>query len=344
MGARVGIFDADVYGPSLPTIVSPTNRLLEMNAERRTIIPTEYLGVKLVSFGFDGQGRAIMRGPMVSGVINQLLTTTEWGELNYLVIDMPPGTGDIQLTLCQVVPLTAAVIVTTPQKLAFIDVAKGVRMFSKLKVPCVAVVENMCHFDADGKRYYPFGRGFRFSGIEDPMSIFRWESLKVVVVQQFGIPHLFDLPIRPTLSASGDSGIPEVVADPQGEVANTFQDLGVCVVQQCAKIRQQVSTAVTYDKSIKAIRVKVPDSDEEFLLHPATVRRNDRSAQSVVEWTGEQKLQFMDVSEHVEPEDIRPMGNYAVSIMWPDGFSPIAPYDQLQMIERLVDVPQPTPA
>ncbi|KAF4362966.1 hypothetical protein F8388_020482 [Cannabis sativa] len=321
MGARVGIFDADVYGPSLPTMVSPENRLLEMNPEKRTIIPTEYMGVKLVSFGFAGQGRAIMRGPMVSGVIDQLLTTTEWGELDYLVIDMPPGTGDIQLTLCQVVPLTAAVIVTTPQKLAFIDVAKGVRMFSKLKVPCVAVVENMCHFDADGKRYYPFGRG---SGSQ--------------VVQQFGIPHLFDLPIRPALSASGDSGVPEVVADPQGEVARTFQELGVCIVQQCAKIRQQVSTAVTYDKSIKVIRVKVPDSDEEFLLHPATVRRNDRSAQSVDEWTGEQKLQYTDVPEDIEPEEIRPMGNYAVSITWPDGFSQIAPYDQLQTIERLVDV------
>ncbi|KAJ8527934.1 hypothetical protein K7X08_015385 [Anisodus acutangulus] len=327
MGARVGIFDADVYGPSLPTMVSPENRILEMNAEKRTIIPTEYMGVKLVSFGFAGQGRAIMRGPMVSGVINQLLTTTEWGELDYLVIDMPPGTGDIQLTLCQVVPLTAAVIVTTPQKLAFIDVAKGVRMFSKLKVPCVAVVENMCHFDADGKRYYPFGRG---SGSQ--------------VVQQFGIPHLFDLPIKPALSASGDSGVPEVVADPEGEVSRTFQELGVCVVQQCAKIRQQVSTAVNYDKSFKAIKVKVPDSDEEFYLHPATVRRNDRSAQSVDEWTGEQKLQYSDISDDIEPEEIRPLGNYAVEITWPDGFNQIAPYDQLQMMERLVEVPQLTPA
>lgn len=326
MGARVGIFDADVYGPSLPTMVSPEYRLLEMNPEKKTIIPTEYLGVKLVSFGFAGQGRAIMRGPMVSGVIDQLLTTAEWGELDYLIIDMPPGTGDIHLTLCQVVPLSAAVIVTTPQKLSFIDVAKGVRMFSKLKVPCVAVVENMCHFDADGKRYYPFGRG---SGAQ--------------VVEQFGIPHLFELPIRPTLSASGDGGMPEVVADPQGDVAKTFQELGVCVVQQCAKIRQQVSTAVTYDKSFKAIRVKVPDSDEEFYLHPATVRRNDRSAQSVDEWTGEQKLQYTDIPEDIEPEEIRPMGNYAVSITWPDGFSQIAPYEQLQTMERLVDVPQLTP-
>ncbi|VFQ67635.1 unnamed protein product [Cuscuta campestris] len=322
MGARVGIFDADVYGPSLPTMVSPEIRLLEMNAEKRSIIPTEYLGVKLVSFGFAGQGRAIMRGPMASGVINQLLTTAEWGELDYLVIDMPPGTGDIQLTLCQVVPLAAAVIVTTPQKLAFIDVAKGVRMFSKLKVPCVAVVENMCHFDADGTRYYPFGKG---SGVQ--------------VVQQFGIPHLFELPIRPTLSASGDSGMPEVVSDPQGEVARTFQELGVCVVQQCAKIRQQVSTAVSYDRSIKAIKVRVSNSDKEFYLHPATVRRNDRSAQIVDEWTGEQKLQNSDVAEDIEPEEIRPMGNYAVTITWSDGFSQIAPYDQLQTMERLVNVP-----
>ncbi|CAK7334900.1 unnamed protein product [Dovyalis caffra] len=336
MGARVGIFDADVYGPSLPTMVSPENRLLEMNLEKKTIIPTEYLGVKLVSFGFAGQGRAIMRGPMVSGVIDQLLTTTEWGELDYLVIDMPPGTGDIQLTLCQVVPLTAAVIVTTPQKLAFIDVAKGVRMFSKLKVPCIAVVENMCHFDADGKRYYPFGRG---SDTNIHSSLFTY----LQVVQQFGIPHLFDLPIRPALSASGDSGMPEVAADPQGEVAKTFQNLGICVVQQCAKIRQQVSTAVTYDKVIKAIKVKVPDSVEEFILHPATVRRNDRSAQSVDEWTGEQKLQYTDVPEDIEPEEIRPMGNYAVQITWPDGFSQIAPYDQLETMERLVDVPEPTP-
>ncbi|MCO5553666.1 hypothetical protein L7F22_007192 [Adiantum nelumboides] len=324
MGARVGVFDADIYGPSLPTMVSPELRVLQMDAETKTIIPTEYLGVKLVSFGFAGQGSAIMRGPMVSGVINQLLTTTNWGELDYLVVDMPPGTGDIQLTLCQVVPITAAVIVTTPQKLAFIDVAKGVRMFSKLKVPCVAVIENMCHFEADGKRYYPFGRG---SGQE--------------VVEKFGIPNLFELPIRPTLSASGDGGQPEVVRDPVGDVAKIFSDIGVCVVQQCAKLRQQVATAVVYDKSIQAFRVKVPGTSEEFLLHPATVRRNDSSAQSIDEWTGERRLKSSDISENIQPESVRPMGNYAVSITWPDGFSQVAPFEQLQSIERLVDVPEP---
>ncbi|KAH9608616.1 hypothetical protein KSS87_000734 [Heliosperma pusillum] len=323
MGARVGIFDADVYGPSLPTMVSPENRILEMRAETRTIIPTEYMGVKLVSFGFAGQGRAIMRGPMVSGVIDQLLTTTEWGELDYLVIDMPPGTGDIQLTLCQVVPLTAAVIVTTPQKLAFIDVAKGVRISSGT---CEHVSYNMVALKLN----------IMISLVNVP------EPYVDQVVQQFGIPHLFELPIRPTLSASGDSGNPEVVADPLGDVAKTFQELGVCVVQQCAKIRQQVSTAVSYDRAFKAIRVKVPDSDEEFFLHPATVRRNDRSAQSVDEWTGDQKLQYTDIAEDIEPEEIRPMGNYAVQISWPDGFNQIAPYDQLQTMERLIDIPLPS--
>ncbi|RWW63794.1 hypothetical protein BHE74_00029000 [Ensete ventricosum] len=229
MGARVGIFDADVYGPSLPTMVSPENRLLEMNPETKTILPTEFMGVKLVSFGFAGQGRAIMRGPMVSGVINQLLTTAEWyallfyttkkkshfdlsrGELDYLVIDMPPGTGDIQLTLCQVAFHTANHEVDLfDQSHYFLPCNSGDLL--SMSIGILVAQKETEEFDSHSV---------------------------LIVVQQFGIPYLFDLPIRPTLSASGDSGTPEVVADPQGEVAKKFQDLGVCVVQQCAKIRQQ---------------------------------------------------------------------------------------------------------
>ncbi|KAG1666108.1 hypothetical protein FOA52_010898 [Chlamydomonas sp. UWO 241] len=116
----VGIFDADVYGPSLPQMISPEIPILEMDPETKAIKPAVYEGVSCVSFGFAGQGSAIMRGAMVSGLITQMLTTAAW------------GTGDIQLTLCQTVAFDAAVIVTTPQKLAFIDVAKGIRMFAKL--------------------------------------------------------------------------------------------------------------------------------------------------------------------------------------------------------------------
>eukprot|EP00899_Mesostigma_viride_P008056 jgi/Mesvir1/17251/Mv07662-RA.1 len=322
MGARVGIFDADIYGPSLPTMVSPELRVLQMDAQTKAITPTEYLGVKLVSFGFAGQGSAIMRGPMVSGVVNQLLTTTDWGELDYLVLDFPPGTGDIQLTLCQVVPITAAVVVTTPQRLAFIDVAKGIRMFSKLRVPCVSVVENMSYFEVDGVKHYPFGTG---SGAE--------------VVERFGIPHLFQMPMVPLLSAAGDTGEPAVVKEPRGIVGRAFSDVAVSLVQEVAKLRSQIKNAVAYDEYRNVIVLKVPGANEEILLHPATVRRNDQSAASIDEWTGEQRLRPEMIPEDIKPQTITPVGNYAVSIQWSDGFNQVAPFDQLQAMERVVGVP-----
>ncbi|GAB4816276.1 hypothetical protein N2152v2_003322 [Parachlorella kessleri] len=318
MGARVGIFDADVYGPSLPTMVSPELRVLQMDPETKAIYPVEYEGVKAVSFGFAGQGSAIMRGPMVSGLIQQLLTTTEWGELDYLVVDFPPGTGDIQLTLCQSVSFSAAVIVTTPQKLAFIDVAKGIRMFAKLMVPCVAVVENMSFFDADHKRYFPFGQG---SGER--------------IVREFGIPNLVRFPIVPDLSAAGDSGKPLVVEDPFGATAQAFSQLGASVVREVSKLRMASKTAVRYDKELHALAVRMPSTQEEFLLDPATVRRHDTSAASINEWTGEKMLRDEDIPDDVEPTSVTPVGNYAVQITWQDGFNQIAPFELLDSLPRL---------
>ena len=307
MGAKVGLFDADVYGPSLPTMISPELAVLQMDAATKAITPVEYEGVKCVSFGFAGQGSAIMRGPMVSGVVNQLLCTTDWGELDYLVVDFPPGTGDIQLTLCQVVPLAAAVVVTTPQKLSYVDVAKGVQMFAKLRVPCVAVVENMSYFEVDGVRHRPFGRG---SGER--------------VVENFGVPHLFHMPIVPSLSAAGDSGRPLVVEDPAGPVARAFQEVGAAVVQEVAKLRRAARDAVVYDAVLGAIRVRPPpgpggEPSAEFLLHPATVRRNDRSASSVDEWTGKQLVRPESIPEGIAPASVVPLGNYAVQITWEVG-------------------------
>ncbi|CAK0786755.1 hypothetical protein CVIRNUC_009969 [Coccomyxa viridis] len=314
MGARVGIFDADVYGPSLPTMVSPEVRVLQMNPDTRQIMPTEFEGVKLVSFGFAGQGSAIMRGPMVSGVIQQLLTTTDWGALDYLVVDFPPGTGDIQLTLCQSVQFSAAVIVTTPQKLAFVDVAKGIRMFARMAVPCVAVAENMSFFDGeDGKRYYPFGQG---SG----------ERVK----QDFGLPHLIRFPILPELSEAGDGGRPLVVAHPSSPTAESFMELGAGLVREVAKMQRLERNAVRYDAADKVFVCRLPDSSRpEFYLHPAVVRRNDTSAKSINEWTGEKTLRDADVPEDVEPESVQPLGNYAVQITWKDGFNQVATFDLL---------------
>jgi MinD-like ATPase involved in chromosome partitioning or flagellar assembly/DUF971 family protein len=327
MGAKVGLFDADVYGPSLPTMVSPEHRVLQMDPETKGITPTEYLGVKLVSFGFTNQGSAIMRGPMVSGLVNQLLTTTDWGELDYLVMDLPPGTGDIQLTLCQSVPITAAVVVTTPQKLAFIDVAKGIRMFARLRVPCVSVVENMSYFDGDdGKRYTPFGEG---SGAR--------------VQEDFGVPHIVRLPIQQDVAAAGDGGQPAVVSDPAGEVATLMTQLGAHVVQEVAKNKiRGGSNSVSLDERLGAVSVRLAQDlaaggDFEFFIDPEVLRKNDTSAKSLEEWTGQEMMDPAVSVEAFTVESIEALGNYAVQVQWGDGFNQVAPYDQLAGLPRLSD-------
>lgn len=321
MGARVGIFDADIYGPSLPTMISPEIRVLQMDPDSKAITPVEYEGVKAVSFGFAGQGSAIMRGPMVSGLIQQLLTTAEWGDLDYLIVDFPPGTGDIQLTLCQSVSFSAAVIVTTPQKLAFIDVAKGIRMFAKLEVPCVAVVENMSFFDGnDGTRYYPFGEG---SGER--------------IQREFGLPNLVRFPIVPDLSSAGDGGKPLVVKDPTSHTSQAYLDLGAAVVREVAKLQKVSRNAVRWDEELGLLVFKdnSRDNQREIFLDAATVRRNDTSASSINEWTGEKMLRDEDVPDDIEPGAISPLGNYAVQITWHDGFNQVAPLELLRELPRL---------
>ncbi|KAG2448417.1 hypothetical protein HYH02_006309 [Chlamydomonas schloesseri] len=317
MGAKVGIFDADVYGPSLPLMVDPEVKVLEMDPATKAIYPTTYEGVKVVSFGYAGQGSAIMRGPMVSGLIQQMLTTADWGELDYLVVDFPPGTGDIQLTLCQTVAFSAAVIVTTPQKMAFIDVAKGIRMFARLVVPCVAVVENMSYFDGeDGKRYFPFGQG---SGER--------------IQRDFGLPNLIRFPIVPDLSAAGDGGRPLVVAEPASPTAATFMDLGAAVVREVAKMgaagRAPRQTAA-YDQEQDALVVALP-GEPEFLLPPVVVRANDTSATSIDEWTGQRKRE--EPPADARPVAVNPLGNYAVQITWSDGFNQVASYELLDELK-----------
>lgn len=321
LGARVGIFDADVYGPSLPTLVSPNNRELFMRNE--LIQPLEFEGVRLMSFGFvpagPGGGAAIMRGPMVTHVINQLLTTTEWGELDYLVIDMPPGTGDIQLTLTQIIPITAAVIVTTPQQLSFVDVVKGIQMFDKLKVPTVAVVENMSYFlcPDNGKKYYLFGQGARRK-----------------LVEQFGIRNSFEIPIEPEISRLSDNGTPVVLADRDSGSSKLYAEIAGAVVREIAKLEHGglVRPKVTFTAE-RGIVVTRP-TGEEHVLAPAVVRRACRCAHCIEEFSGKPLLDPASVPETIYPRSITPMGNYAVAIAWSDGHaSSIYPYEQLMKLE-----------
>jgi Mrp family chromosome partitioning ATPase/DUF971 family protein len=316
-GGRVGLFDADVYGPSLPTMVSPDST--DVYQKNNLIQPLAYRDVKLMSFGFvsggPGGGPAIMRGPMVTQVINQLLTGTEWGELDYLVIDFPPGTGDIQLTLTQLIPLTAAVIVTTPQDLSFVDVVKGVQMFDKLKVPTVAVVENMSYFICPQcrTRHHLFGQG-------------ALRKLK----EQFGIQNAVEIPIEPELSPLSDSGRPFVLERPDHPVTALYRELAAATVREISRIRygETARPQVSYAKE-RGIVVTVPGG-AETVIAPAALRRRCRCALCVEEMTGRPVLRPESVSEAIYPTAIQSMGNYAVAIQWSDGHtSSIYPYDTL---------------
>ena len=316
MGASVGIFDADIYGPSLQTLVKAEfNGLFK---QRNLILPVEYAGVKLMSFAYasanTGGGPAIMRGPMVTQVINQLLTGTKWGDLDYLIIDMPPGTGDTQLTLSQLIPMTAAVIVTTPQELSFVDVVKGIQMFDKMKIPTVAVVENMSYFICRNchAKHEVFGKG----------------SMQKLV-EQFGFNNAFTLPIEQEVSRLSDLGTPIVLEKPNSSVTKQFNTITDAVVREISKLVHGncKKPEVSYDPDRGILFVS--PSGETFTIGSTALRLACRCAHCINELTGEQVLRPGDVSEDIEPEVINPLGNYAVTISWSDGHSSIFPYEML---------------
>lgn len=192
-GAKVGLMDADIYGPSIPKMLGVESQRPRMQGER--LLPIEACGVKLMSMGFliDPEQEVIWRGPMVHGVIRQFLGQVDWGELDYLIIDLPPGTGDVPLTLAQTIPMTGAVVVCTPQDVALLDAVKALRMYRKLNVDILGIVENMSYFIAPdtGRTYDLFGRGGARKAAE------RLEA-----------PFLGELPINISIRVAGDAGTP----------------------------------------------------------------------------------------------------------------------------------------
>ncbi len=210
LGLRVGILDADIYGPSLPRLLKLSGR--PQQAEGRIIIPMENYGLKVMSMGFlvDEEAAMIWRGPMVQSALMQMLREVAWGELDVLVLDMPPGTGDAQLTIAQQVPLAGAVIVSTPQDLALIDARKGITMFRKVEVPLLGVVENMSYFIAPdtGARYDIFGHGGARAEAE-----------------RIGVPFLGEVPLTISIRELSDAGTPVVVAEPDGPQAQIYRDI-----------------------------------------------------------------------------------------------------------------------
>ncbi len=209
-GASVGLLDADIYGPSVPLMFGiPDDEKPRVN-DQRDIVPLVRHGVKLLSMGFlvDDANAVIWRGPMVSSAVRQFLGQAAWGELDYLVLDLPPGTGDIQLTLVQTVPLTGAVVVSTPQDVALADARKAVAMFRSVHVPVLGVVENMAYFtppDLPDRRYYLFG-----------------EAGAQKLAAELDVPVLGEVPIEQATREAGDAGTPVVLREPESAAAKAF--------------------------------------------------------------------------------------------------------------------------
>lgn len=217
LGLRVGLLDADIYGPSVPRLTG-IHRKPELNAERK-MIPIERFGLAIMSIGFlvEEETAMIWRGPMVMSAITQMLRDVAWGTLDVLVVDMPPGTGDAQLTLAQNVPLKGAIIISTPQDLSLIDARRGLAMFRKVGVPVLGIVENMSYFQCPhcGTRSDIFGHGGA-----------RHEAEKL------GVPFLGEVPLHMDIRTSSDAGTPVVDSEPNGPHAAIFRAIGQKVREQ----------------------------------------------------------------------------------------------------------------
>jgi ATP-binding protein involved in chromosome partitioning len=209
LGHNVGLLDCDIYGPSIPLMMGIHQRPT-ISAEQKMVPPSNY-GVKLMSMGFliEGDSPVIWRGPMIMKTVQQFFHSVDWGQLDYLLVDLPPGTGDAQLSLCQTVPLDGGVIVTTPQEASLGVVRKGIGMFEKVQVPILGIVENMSYFTAPGgERIEIFGHG---GG--------RAEAARK------NVPFLGEIPIYTEIRVGGDEGLPVVISDPKGPAARCFADI-----------------------------------------------------------------------------------------------------------------------
>jgi ATP-binding protein involved in chromosome partitioning len=236
-GASVGLLDTDIYGPSIPTMFGVQER--PNITTQKKLVPIHKHGVDLVSMGFlvDTDQAMIWRGPMVTSAVKQFMQEVEWGELDYLILDLPPGTGDIQLTIVQTVPLTGAIIVSTPQNVALDDVRKGVAMFNKVNVPVLGIIENMAYFvpeDAPEKKYYIFGKhGAR------------------KLAAKLEVPFLGEIPLRENVRQTSDSGTPIVADDPSSESAICIKEIANRAQQSLAVRNQESGPSEKIDIKIR---------------------------------------------------------------------------------------------
>jgi ATP-binding protein involved in chromosome partitioning len=307
IGLKVGILDADITGPSQPRLLGLKGRAqaVQRGGGATRIAPMEAYGLKAMSMGFliDEATPMIWRGPMLASALTQMLRDVLWGEIDVLVIDMPPGTGDVQLTAAQQMPLSGAIIVSTPQDLALIDARKGLNMFRKVNVPVLGIVENMSYFECPkcGERSEIFGHGGA-----------RMEA------ERLGVPFLGGVPLDMEIRATSDEGQPIVASHPDGAHAGIYREIAARAWEQLqAGANAQVSSPrleIGADRG--ELIVAFPDA-RPFTL-PAEMLRVMSPSAEVQGHSPDQRV-TLPRKRNVKIKDLRPVGSYAVRIVFDDG-------------------------
>ncbi|HVJ64526.1 MAG TPA: P-loop NTPase [Bdellovibrionota bacterium] len=321
LGAKVGLMDADIYGPSIPKLVGSDASPVQ-SADGR-VEPIVAHGIKAMSMGFlGGDSPTVWRGPMASKVVTQFLRDVNWGELDYLIVDLPPGTGDIQITLAQAARLSGAVVVMTPQVLASNIAMRGLKMFQQVRVPVIGLVENMSYYECPKCGHHD--AIFRSGGGE-------------AVSKELHIPLLGQIPLDPEMVEESDEGTPVVVARPDSKMAQIYFDIAKKMTHELRSVvegkREGVPVQiVNVEPNAKAKIAKISWNDgKQSLVRFFDLRMLCPCAVCVDEDTGVRKVKPEHIDPEVHPLSIQSVGNYAIKITWSDKHdSGIYSYDYLR--------------
>ncbi len=324
-GAAVGLMDADVYGPSIPRMLGVVGQQPATDPLSKKMIPFEKHGIKFMSVGMlqqESDTALIWRGPMASKLVQQFLGGVEWGALDYLLIDLPPGTGDIQLTLTQSVPLAGAIIVTTPQDVARTITQKGLRMFQQLQVPIIGIVENMS--------------GFVCEHCHETTYIFKKGGGKKMS-EELVVPFLGEVPLEPVIAADGDYGVPTVAAHPDTPAGKAYDLMAKQMASQLSIINNATSKVSNRPKEVdtKDAHVTVITWDDgKVARYPNRYLRSMcPCAQCVNEVTGERMVNVETIDPEVRIMGVAPVGRYALHFQWSDGHGTgLYSFDTLQKL------------
>lgn len=312
-GYKVGILDVDIYGPSIPTLFNCRNEKVAM--ENNFLIPVKQkihsikkkkdFEIQLMSFAFLlGNSPAVMRGPMISNYVKQFLFQINWGELDYLLIDMPPGTGDVQLSICQLIKLSTALIITTRQSLSIEDTARGILMFNSVQVPIVGIVENMVYLKCENcqDKHYIFGKKDN------------------VLKDKFGIETIAEMPFKENNNFNEYNGSNE-----SNEMVNSL-------IQSYGKLIANPTPPPKIEFNNKQVKITISEDDEEITVKNQLLRLACQCSMCVDEYSGKVQVKLENIPKLIKVEKGSLMGHYAFGIQWDDGHHSIYPFERIKKL------------